>query len=150
MRCDCAPVSELNDATMSGSDCPPVMWDGRAFTDYRGKCAHFTGSNSFEARQYYVQNAARIMTADREQAVKSAFCAPCFPYEAPGTQLPETEVQSCDKRSCVYKISAPDGVGLGREQTGLQARAEGAMPLFPIEGISSDREFVAANEVAWV
>lgn len=157
MICDCAPVGDISDAPNTQSDCPPLMADGRVFTDYRGKCAHVMSASSFEARQHYIRNAEEIMNADRKAAIQNSFCAPCFSYDSNGTQLPESTIQTCNKRSCVYTLADSDGLGLGRDTGDSSAAAPTTfstptmnMPIYPIDGLSDGRDFVSANDLMWM
>lgn len=141
--CDCA---DFNPPAPSVDDpCNPVMMDGRAFTDYRGKCAWVTGESSYEMRQRLMRDADALISQDRAQVMQNAFCAPCFEYSQNGTMLPAQNVQQCNERTCSITTSDPAGLGLTRAaQTPLQGSKlpsvqEGGVPLFPIGGGGEDR-----------
>lgn len=103
------------------------MADGRAFTDYRPRCAvnaelmglvadaKMVGS-SYESRMYLQANADKVMNMQRNQAIQNlAPCAPCgrSPND-PGTMLPERYVVRCDAVSCKRTEVNPNGLGDGR------------------------------------
>jgi hypothetical protein len=103
------------------------MQDGRAFTDYRPRCAvngelydlvtkaNMTAS-SYEARMFLQRNAEEIMQREKNKAIESILpCAPCTrSFNDPGTMLPERYVVKCDAVSCGRQEVNPYGVGDGR------------------------------------
>lgn len=107
--------------------CPTRMSDGRAFTDYRPRCAlnaelmglvskaNMTQS-SYESRMYLQQNAEKVMNMQRSYALNNlAPCAPCTrPFNEPGTMLGERYVVRCDGVSCTRTEVNPNGLGDGR------------------------------------
>lgn len=107
--------------------CPSRMSDGRAFTDYRPRCAvnaelmemvsssKMVGS-SYESRLFLQANAEKLMEMNRGWATQTiAPCAPCTsPLNDAGTMLPERYVVRCDSVSCSRKEVNPAGLGDGR------------------------------------
>jgi hypothetical protein len=107
------------------SDCPPLMSDGRHFTDYRPSnevelliSSQNNLQNSYQLRQYLTNNGKQIMQKNREIAVKYNGCSNCATSGVEGfdngTMLPEKYIQTCDANSCSIKLNDPNGVGLGR------------------------------------
>lgn len=108
-------------------ECPSRMEDGRAFTDYRPRCAvnselfnmlakvNMTQS-SYEARMYLQKNADEFMQLEKNKVIGNiAPCAPCTRNPAdPGTMLPEKYVVRCNGVSCERHEVNPMGVGDGR------------------------------------
>jgi hypothetical protein len=103
------------------------MADGRAFTDYRPRCAanaeliaalNKVGQNgsSYESRMYLQKNAETWMETERRRAVERLSpCAPCQrPADTAGTMLPERYVVRCDGAVCTREEVNPAGVGDGR------------------------------------
>jgi len=110
------------------SPCPSRMADGRAFTDYRPRCAVFAElmdkvaavgapSSAYESRMYIQRNAESWMENDRAAALaRMAPCAPCSrPTGDPATMLPERYVVRCDGVSCSRTEVNPMGLGDGRQ-----------------------------------
>lgn len=100
------------------------MSDGRAFTDYRPRCAvnaelmTLVGANkmvqsSYESRMYLQQNAERFMEMERQKAIdRMVPCAPCArPFTDPGTELPARYVVRCDGVTCSREEVNPQGLG---------------------------------------
>lgn len=107
--------------------CPSRMADGRAFTDYRPRCAVnaellnavAAGSqpqSSYESRMYLQQNAESFMQNERVKAVERLIpCAPCRrPANDAGTMLPERYVVRCTPTTCTRAEVNPMGLGDGR------------------------------------
>lgn len=107
--------------------CAARMSDGRAFTDYRPRCAvnaelmgMVAGANmvqsSYESRMFLQRNADKVMENQRTAAINNlAPCAPCArPFNEAGTMLPERYVVKCDAVSCSRKEVNPTGLGDGR------------------------------------
>jgi hypothetical protein len=70
--------------------------------------------NSFEFRQYLINNAENIMKDNSITSYKENMCGPCVdPYDQ-GTVLPDQYVQSCNKNTCKFVINDQNGLGLGR------------------------------------
>lgn len=109
---------------MSGSkmdrNCPPRMSDGRLFTDYRPRCDInyiIPPTNelidSYNYRQFLIQNADVILNEHRKNAYAAAACLPCSDFE---TMLPEQTIQKCNSKTCAFVMNDPVGLGLGRSQ----------------------------------
>jgi len=102
------------------------MADGRMFTDYRPRCiANFAVAggvegnydlpNSYEYRQYLINNAADIMTKNRQVAYQNNACGPCTnPYNE-GTMLQEQSMVKCDTNKCSFYQNDATGLGTGRQ-----------------------------------
>lgn len=98
--------------------CPARMSDGRAFTDYRPRCAVNYEAlpeplSSFDYRQYLIHHADKIMDQTRFETFSRNHCSPCL--QDPGTMLPEQHVQVCDGRKCSFPVNDPNGLGVGRK-----------------------------------
>lgn len=101
--------------------CPSRMSDGRAFTDYRPRCAvhaELMGAlrsqgqvrSAYESRMYLQKNAERLMEKQRAAAVERL--APCAPCTSPAnTMLPLRYVVRCDGVSCERTEVDPRGLG---------------------------------------
>lgn len=107
--------------------CPSKMHDGRAFTDYRPRCAvnaellqELTRKqmmlSSYESRIYLQNNADYEMDKQRQRAFERlAPCAPCKrPHSDDGTMHPNRYVVRCDAVSCTRSEVNPMGLGDGR------------------------------------
>lgn len=101
--------------------CPPKMADGRAFTDYKPRCAVHTtlmGSrpmNSYELRQYMITNADTLMDKSRSEAERMNACGPCVKPWNQGTMLPEQSMVKCNASTCSTSTNNPSGLGQGRD-----------------------------------
>jgi hypothetical protein len=116
------------DAPSKDITCAARMSDGRAFTDYRPRCAvnaellskvekaNMTRS-AYESRMYLQSHSESLMTENYQWAVNNLIpCAPCArPFSDPGTMLPEQYVVRCDAVSCTRTPTNPDGLGDGRQ-----------------------------------
>ena len=100
---------------------PPRMSDGRHFTEYRentkvndllGKDAE--AKNSYEYRQFLINNAERIMDLNNKQAFLLNGVSECKKPYGSGTMLPEKEKQVCNLKTCEVVSNDPNGIGLGR------------------------------------
>lgn len=102
-------------------DCPPRMADGRLFTDYRPRCdVNFIRGDgvprdSYEYRQFLMNNADGLMAAWRGDAYAGARCGPCVPPYNVGTMLPEQNRVKCDAKTCTTGDAVPFGLGQGRD-----------------------------------
>jgi hypothetical protein len=103
--------------------CPPRMADGRIFTDYRPKCISNTslhevqGSmppNSYEYRQYLINNGEDIMNKNRQAIYNEYVCRPCMEPFNQGTMLPEQRMTKCDGNKCSFYTTDATGLGTGR------------------------------------
>lgn len=120
MQCKKASDNKYN-------NCPPLMADGRMFTDYRPRCianfavaggaslpGNFDLPNSYEYRQYLIKNASDIMAKNRQMAYQNNACGPCTnPYNE-GTMLPEQSMVKCDANKCSFYSNDSTGLGQGR------------------------------------
>ena len=71
--------------------------------------------NSFEYRQYLINNADTIMKNNSIASYKENMCGPCVdPYDQ-GTMLSEQYLQSCNKNTCKFVLNDQNGLGLGRQ-----------------------------------
>lgn len=116
---ECSECSRVSDNRHY--NCPPKMSDGRHFTDYRPRClVNFSfpndqPMNSYEYRQYLIQNAEKLMRQNTSMAYAMNMCGPCVePYNV-GTMLPEQNIVKCDANTCKTYINDQDGVGTGRQ-----------------------------------
>lgn len=100
---------------------PPRMADGRHFTEYRentyvnqllGKDADM--QNSYEYRQFLINNAEKIMDLNNKQAYLLNGVSECEKPFGQGTMLPEKQKQVCNLRSCNVVENDVHGLGLGR------------------------------------
>ena len=100
--------------------CPPLMSDGRAFTDYRPNCFMNNSvrskndiNNSFQYRMYLTNNAEKIMDINRTYACQKNCCGPCQkPYNI-GTMLPLKNTTKCNSSSCGTLVTDPNRLGTG-------------------------------------
>lgn len=108
--------------------CPAKMSDGRAFTDYKPRCAVHTslmsagssGSaqqpmNSYELRQYLINNAETLMERSRTEAERMNACGPCVEPWNQGTMLPEQSMVRCNASTCSVSTNDTSGLGQGRD-----------------------------------
>jgi len=104
------------------------MSDGRAFTDYRPRCAVNAElltkvgkanmmQSSYESRMYLQSHSDTLMTENYQWAVNNLIpCAPCArPFTDPSTMAPENYVVKCDAVTCTRTQTNPDGIGDGRQ-----------------------------------
>ena len=104
--------------------CPPLMSDGRAFTDYRPNCyvnnlvrTKNDINNSFQYRTYLTNNAENLMDINRTNACQKNCCGPCQkPYNI-GTMLPEQNINKCTSSVCGTLVTNPNGLGTGRSNS---------------------------------
>lgn len=104
-------------------NCPPIMADGRHFTDYRPRCdvnylyPRDKPVNSYDYRMYLVGNAESLLKEQRRKAYEQNMCGPCVePYNV-GTMLPEQSMVECDTNTCKFNYTNPAGLGTGRKYT---------------------------------
>ena len=127
------------------------MADGRAFTDYRPRCAiNFKNisMNSYDYRQFLIANAERLMQEGRDAAYQENKCGPCVAPFNEGTMLPEQSMVTCDASTCSFKVTDPNGLGMGRqygngimtdaERSFLAVRQEEGVCCDPFEAVYSD------------
>lgn len=104
------------------------MSDGRAFTDYRPRCAVNAElmtlvrdgkmvQSSYESRMYLQHQAEKVMDLERQKAMeRMAPCAPCTrPFSELGTEAPPAFVVRCDGVTCSRTPADPNGVGDARQ-----------------------------------
>ena len=119
------------------SACPQRMSDGRLFTDYRPRCvSQFATTqskyNSYEHRQYMINNASSIMQKNAAEAYEKNKCLPCMePYNV-GTMLPEKNLVTCNKQTCSTTIFNDSGFATGINYGSISSSAK--------------NEFIAAKE----
>ena len=107
------------------SNAPPLMSDGRHFTDYRPNCLlnnnlqlEANSLNSYDYKVFLTRNAEKIINMNRQQSYIINGPYECKqPYDQ-GTMLPEQEMQSCGLDSCKVEHNFKDGIGLGRNYKG--------------------------------
>lgn len=101
----------------------PIKGDYRLFTDWRPRCAtqyhdmitqHLP--SSLEYRMYLTHNANELIQNNAQNAYMKARCGPCVddPSWNNGTMLKEFDTQTCNARTCSFRVSDP--WGLGRER----------------------------------
>jgi len=128
MSCSSCGTSPSANKYKSPLECPSRMEDGRAFTDYRPRCAVnyelFEQVNaakmiksSYESRMFLQHNADRVLEYERQKSIDNLIpCAPCTrPFSDPGTMLPEKYIVRCNGVSCVREEVNPYGLGDGRK-----------------------------------
>lgn len=98
------------------SSCPALMSDGRLFTDYNTRCGQVTDMfdkklNSYDYRQFLIQNAGELIDSQRKAAYAASFCGPC---KEPSTMLPEEEKTFCNGSVCSTMTVNQKGLGRGR------------------------------------
>jgi hypothetical protein len=106
-----------NEIDQNNQECPFRMSDGRNFTDYRPMCTidyqnkqKNNFKSSYEERQYFIQNASKMMQQNENSAKISNNCKECFS----STMLPEKNITQCNKRVCSFNTQDPSGLGTGR------------------------------------
>ena len=101
--------------------CPPRMDDARHFTDYRPSC-HInniirTGNNvlnSFQYRNFLINNAEELMDLNRNYACEKNCCGPCNETYHSINTLPELNRVKCNANTCELVGYDPNGLGQGR------------------------------------
>jgi len=92
-------------------NCPALMSDGRAFTDYRPACevnnamrSQVNSNNSIDYRNFLIQNAETLMSHQDAAVKKKNDCVDC--QKTPmGNQL-----KSCDDGTCSVGGSIPAAI----------------------------------------
>lgn len=89
------------------------MADGRAFTDYSGRCQKLTPMTSYDERMFLMNNAKNIMKSMSDRFI----CSTCAKKSknATSTMLDEKYMQVCDQNSCKFVLANENGVGTGRK-----------------------------------
>lgn len=98
-------------------DCPPMMSDGRLFTDFRPRCAISQDNSacSYDSRQNLINNATKEIEKNRKNAYDKAVCIPeKNPFKEGNTLLDEKYIVQCDKKSCRKSLKNEKGLGTGR------------------------------------
>jgi hypothetical protein len=120
---ECSECSRASDNKYF--NCPPKMADGRHFTDYRPRCQtnaiipNNQPLNSYEYRQYLINNADGLMKDNRLHAYNINMCGPCVePFDI-GTMLQEESIVMCDANTCKTMVNDPNGLGTGRQYATL-------------------------------
>lgn len=100
--------------------CPPLMNDGRQFTDYSPKCVQNYNltvekpMSSYELRQYLIKNASNIIQESRKNTYDNSVCGPCqSPYKTSSMML-EKDVQQCNPNFCDFAPFDDKGLGITR------------------------------------
>jgi hypothetical protein len=120
--------SGCDEVNVNNVMCPTRMADGRAFTDYRPRCAvngelfsQITSANlvnsSYESRMFLQHNADQYMDYERNKAINTLIpCAPCNrSFSDPGTMLDERYIVRCNGVTCTREEVNPMGLGDGRQ-----------------------------------
>ena len=116
----CYQAEHLRASNNRYPNCPPMMSDGRAFTDYRPKGVQAIqdvvplNKGSYEYRQHLESHGDALITGVRRDAYTRNTCGPCkLPY-AQGTVPPELARESCGPNACSFVQESVDGIGMGR------------------------------------
>ena len=116
------------DTDSKAKTCAARMSDGRAFTDYRPRCAvnaellskvsaaNMIGS-SYESRMYLQSHGDALMAENYKWAVNNLMpCAPCArPFSDDGTMLGNAYTVRCNAVTCQRTQTNPQGLGDGRQ-----------------------------------
>ena len=101
----------------------PIKGDYRLFTDWRPRCAtqYYDMVNNklpsaLDYRMFLTHNAENIIQDNALQAYMKARCGPCVddPSWDDGTMLKEFEQQTCNARTCTFRVNDAWGLGRGR------------------------------------
>lgn len=119
-------VSEKNPSSktvIKKMESPIRMSDGRSFTDYRPMCTidyqnkqKNNFRSSYEERQFFIQNASKIMQQNESIAKTSNNCVDSFSVD---TMLPEKNITQCNKKVCSFNTHNQSGLGTGRNYNSL-------------------------------
>lgn len=107
-------------------NCPPIMADGRHFTDYRPRCdlnwvaPDGKMPNSYDYRMYLTRHAEALLRKEREETYAKNVCGPCKEPYHEGTMLPESSKMVCNAQTCHVKETDPRGLGMGRQYEGFR------------------------------
>ena len=103
-------------------DCPAIMNDGRAFTDYRSSCyinnlikSENKIRNSYDYRQYLINNGSRIMNDIRLYNINKSSCKECEPRPTTCHNICNVDRESvncslkneCGKGTCYKTVPLP-------------------------------------------
>ena len=129
-------------------NCPERMSDGRIFTNNRPRSSteyynmvanHMP--DAYTNRQYLIANADDLIKRNAAEAYARAACGPCdTPYER-GHMLDEVEQQTCDARSCTFRVTDPMGLGRGRYNENMESQAKAAF----LQAKTKESEWFAQN-----
>ena len=102
-------------------DCPALMADGRAFTDYRSSCEvnndlRSGQTNSLEYRNYLINNATSLLNTQQGDMEKKLSCGSCKNTDM-GNNL-----QSCDNGVC-SNVNVPTAL---MKEIGSDAKIQGS------------------------
>lgn len=118
------PLPDCLRTTDNRVACPPRMSDGRAFTDYRPRCASMATSlaatyGNEQARSWMTTSAEHLIANARQLSLHKNSCNRCDTATMMnGDVVPESAVQICTAESCGVATSrVPGGLGLGRRYT---------------------------------
>lgn len=105
------------------SNCPPLMSDGRAFTDYRPACevnnsmrSVTSSNNSINYRNFLIQNATTLMAQQTAETNKKNGCIDCQKTTM------GAELKTCDDGSCSVGGSIPAAI---MTELGSEIKAQG-------------------------
>lgn len=102
----------------------PVKGDYKLFTDWRPRCAtqyydmiQNKLPSSLDYRMYLTHNADQLMEANALNAYLKSRCGPCEdnPSWDDGTMLREFDSQTCNSRTCSFRVNDPWGLGRQRK-----------------------------------
>lgn len=93
-------------------NCPPLMQDGRQFTQYvPNSCVlNYTNLNSYDYRQDLIRNAKKYMKQNLDNVIKNNVCNTCDN----DTMLDHKTMLKCDKEKCEVGLYNKNGLGQGR------------------------------------
>lgn len=98
--------------------CPPMMSDGRLFTDYRPRSGIFydddtlENMSSYDYRQFLIKNSTSLIENDRKKIQKETKCNALKEDET--TVAPQKNAFKCNKTTCKKVETNPNGIGTGR------------------------------------
>lgn len=113
--CAVAPVRATDNYYRN---CPAIMSDGRAFTDYRPRGVQALQDivplhkSSYEFRQHLEKHGDGIVDNMRTSAYSMNNCGPCSSFKPAVGELAK---EVCSPNACEFVQGAEDGIGLGRE-----------------------------------
>lgn len=121
MQNGCSDCKRPPSDDVASGQCLYRMADGRHFTQYTQSCGMFQAlrdkhnlNTSYDTRMFLTQNAEKLMAENSQMSIAKTAC-PCFPHEAQGTMLPESEMIKCNASYCSFYGKDAEGLGLGRQ-----------------------------------
>jgi len=94
-------------------DCPAIMDDGRAFTDYRSSCyinnvlrTQNGIKNSYDYRQFLINNGSKLINTIRLYNIEKSSCKPCD-----AKPIPCNRVCDVDRQSVNCTLYKQEGLG---------------------------------------